>query len=145
MKMKVLVLHGPNLNLLGSREPDVYGTLTLDSLNERLMTLGHELSIDVECVQSNHEGAILDALHQTQAQAVVLNAGAWTHYSYALRDAIAAISRPVIEVHLSNTAARAESWRHQSVIAPVCAGSIAGFGTMSYELALRAAAEYAMD
>lgn len=142
---KVLVLHGPNLNLLGSREPDVYGTLTLDSLNERLMTLGHELSIQVECVQSNHEGVIIDALHNTQAQAVVINAGAWTHYSYALRDAIAAIPHPVIEVHLSNTAARVEAWRHKSVIAEVCVGSIAGFGTMSYELALRAAAEYAMD
>ena len=143
--MKVLVLHGPNLNLLGSREPEIYGTLTLDSLNDHLITLGQDLSIEVECVQSNHEGAIIDALHETQAQAVVLNAGAWTHYSYALRDAIAAIAPPVIEVHLSNTAARAETWRHQSVIAPVCAGTIAGFGTMSYELALRAAAELALD
>ena len=143
--MKVLVLHGPNLNLLGSREPDVYGTLTLDSLNERLMTLGSELSIEVECVQSNHEGVIIDALHQTQAQAIVLNAGAWTHYSYALRDAIAAVPHPVIEVHLSNTAARAQAWRHTSVIAEVCVGSIAGFGTMSYELGLRAAAELALD
>ena len=143
--MKVLVLHGPNLNLLGSREPDVYGTLTLDSLNERLMTLGRELSVEVECLQSNHEGVIIDALHQTQAQSVVINAGAWTHYSYALRDAIAAIPHPVIEVHLSNTAARAEAWRHTSVIAPVCAGSIAGFGTLSYELGLRAAAELALD
>ena len=143
--MKVLVLHGPNLNLLGSREPDVYGTLTLDSLNERLMTLGAELSIDVECVQSNHEGVIIDALHQTQAQAIVINAGAWTHYSYALRDAIAAVPHPVIEVHLSNTAARAEAWRHHSVISEVCAGSIVGFGTMSYELGLRAAAEFALD
>ncbi len=141
--MKVLILHGPNLNLLGSREPEVYGTLTLDSLNERLMTLGQELSVEVECVQSNHEGAIIDALHQTQAQAVVINAGAWTHYSYALRDAIAAIPHPVIEVHLSNTAARAEAWRHTSVIAEVCAGSVAGFGTLSYELGLRAAAELA--
>ena len=143
--MKVLVLHGPNLNLLGSREPEVYGTLTLDSLNERLMTLGADLSVEVECVQSNHEGVIIDALHDTQAQAVVLNAGAWTHYSYALRDAIAAIPHPVIEVHLSNTAARAEAWRHTSVIAAVCVGSVAGFGTMSYELALRAAAELALD
>ncbi len=143
--MKVLVLHGPNLNLLGSREPEVYGTLTLDSLNERLMTLGAELAIEVECVQSNHEGVIIDKLHETQAQAVVINAGAWTHYSYALRDAIAAVPHPVIEVHLSNTAARAEAWRHTSVIAPVCIGSIAGFGTLSYELALRAAAEFAMD
>ena len=143
--MKILILHGPNLNLLGSREPQIYGTLTLDSLNEHLMTLGSDLGIEVECLQSNHEGVIIDALHQTQAQAVVLNAGAWTHYSYALRDAIAAIPHPVIEVHLSNTAARADTWRHTSVIAPVCAGTIAGFGTMSYELALRAAAELALD
>ena len=143
--MKILVLHGPNLNLLGAREPAIYGTLTLDSLNERLMTLGGELAVEVECFQSNHEGAAIDALHQTQAVAVVLNAGAWTHYSYALRDAIAAVPQPVIEVHLSNTAARAEAWRHTSVIAPVCVGSIAGFGTQSYELGLRAAAELAMD
>ena len=143
--MKVLVLHGPNLNLLGSREPEIYGILTLDSLNDHLITLGQDLGIEVECLQSNHEGIILDALHATQAQAVVLNAGAWTHYSYALRDAIAAITAPVIEVHLSNTAARAESWRHQSVISAVCAGTIAGFGTLSYELALRAAAELALD
>ena len=143
--MKVLVLHGPNLNLLGSREPDIYGTLTLDSLDEHLMTLGSDLGIEVECLQSNHEGAIIDALHATQAQAIVLNAGAWTHYSYALRDAIAAILHPVIEVHLSNTAARAETWRHHSVISEVCVGTIAGFGTMSYELGLRAAAELARD
>lgn len=143
--MKILVLHGPNLNLLGAREPDIYGTLTLDSINERLMTLGQELAVEVECFQSNHEGAVIDALHQTQAVVVVINAGAWTHYSYALRDAIAAVPQPVIEVHLSNTAARAESWRHTSVIAPVCVGSIAGFGTQSYELGLRAAAELALD
>ena len=142
--MKILVLHGPNLNLLGAREPAIYGHSTLDSLNERLMTLGQQLAVEVECFQSNHEGAVIDALHQTQAVAVVLNAGAWTHHSYALRDAIAAIPQPVIEVHLSNTAARTEKWRHHSVIAEVCVGSIAGFGIQSYELGLRAAAEMAM-
>ena len=143
--MKILVLHGPNLNLIGTREPEIYGTLNLDSLNERLMTLGEELSIDVETLQSNYEGAIINAMHGTQAQAIVLNGGAWTHYSYALRDAIAAIPQPVIEVHLSNIAARPETWRHTSVIAEVCAGTITGFGTLSYELAVRAAAELAMD
>ena len=143
--MKILVLHGPNLNLVGSREPNIYGFRSLDSLNERLMTLGSELSVEVECVQSNHEGFIIDTLHQMKSGAAVLNAGAWTHYSYALRDAIAAISYPVIEVHLSNTAARAEPWRHKSVISEVCKGTITGFGWLSYELGLRAAAELAHD
>lgn len=141
--MKILVLHGPNLNLLGQREPGIYGHTTLAGINERLTTLGTELGAEVETLQSNHEGVLLDALHTTGAGAVVLNAGAWTHYSYALRDAIAAIPTPVVEVHLSNVHARAESWRHTSVIAPVCAGSIAGFGVLSYELGLRAAIELA--
>ncbi len=141
--MKILVLHGPNLNLLGVREPGIYGSLSLDAINERLMTLGEELGIEVEAQQSNHEGALLDALHQTQANAVVLNAGAYTHYSYALRDAIAAIPRPVVEVHISNVHARPEEWRHKSVITEVCAGCILGFGILSYELGLRAAAELA--
>ena len=137
--MKILILHGPNLNLLGTREPSIYGTTTLDTINERLQTLGDDLAVEVETLQSNHEGALIDALHGTDANVVVLNAGALTHYSYALRDAIAAIKKPVIEVHLSNIHARAEAWRHQSVIADVCVGSIAGFGVTSYELALRAA------
>ncbi len=137
--MKILILHGPNLNLLGTRETSIYGTTTLDTINEGLQTLGETLGVEVETMQSNHEGAILDALHATKANVVVLNAGALTHYSYALRDAIVAIKKPVIEVHLSNIHARPEVWRHHSVIADVCAGSIAGFGTMSYELALRAA------
>ena len=143
--MKILILHGPNLNLLGTREPGVYGTQTLADIDARLCTLGEELGAQIEARQSNHEGALLDALHETDAGAVVLNAGAFTHYSYALRDAIAGIAAPVVEVHLSNTAARAESWRHTSVIAPVCAGSIAGFGVLSYELGLRAAAKLARD
>ncbi len=137
--MKILILHGPNLNLLGTREPSVYGTTTLDTINERLQTLGDDLAVEVETLQSNHEGALIDALHSTDANVVVLNAGALTHYSYALRDAIAAIKKPVIEVHLSNIHARAEAWRHHSVIADACVGSIAGFGVTSYELALRAA------
>ena len=140
--MTILVLHGPNLNLLGTREPDIYGALSLDAINERLQLLGEDLGIEVETLQSNHEGVLLDALHKTQAGAVVLNAGAYTHTSYALRDAIAAIPRPVIEVHLSNVHAR-EAWRHKSLIAEVCAGTISGLGILSYELGFRAAAELA--
>jgi 3-dehydroquinate dehydratase-2 len=141
--MNILVFHGPNLNLLGTREPGIYGNTTLDDINARLQALGEELGAVVQCAQTNHEGVLLDALHAADFEACVLNAGAWTHYSYALRDAIAAIAPPVVEVHLSNTAARAEAWRHSSVIAPVCAGSIAGFGVLSYELGLRAAIELA--
>lgn len=140
--MKILVLHGPNLNLLGTREPEIYGTLSLDAINERLQLLGDSLDVEVETLQSNHEGALLDALHHTEAGAVVLNAGALTHTSYALRDAIAAIGRPVVEVHLSNVHAR-EAWRHTSLIAGVCAGTITGLGILSYELGFRAAAELA--
>lgn len=141
--MTILVLHGPNLNSLGTRETNIYGTLSLDTINERLQILGEEFGVDVECLQTNHEGILLDALHGTEAGAIVLNAGAWTHSSYALRDAIAAIPRPVIEVHLSNIHARPEVWRHTSLISEVCVGSILGFGILSYELGLRAAIELA--
>ncbi len=140
--MKILVLHGPNLNMLGTREPAIYGALGLDVINERLQTLGESLGVEVETLQSNHEGTLLDALHRSDAGAIVLNAGAYTHTSYALRDAISAIARPVVEVHLSNVYAR-ETWRHTSLIAPVCAGSISGFGILSYELGFRAAVELA--
>jgi 3-dehydroquinate dehydratase II len=140
--ISILVLHGPNLNLLGTREPGIYGSLTLDDINARLGELGRELDAEVRAMQSNHEGALLDILHASQDDAIVLNAGAFTHYSYALRDSIAAIKRPVVEVHLSNTAAR-EAWRHKSVISEVCAGSIFGFGLLSYELGLRAAVQIA--
>lgn len=136
----ILVLHGPNLNLLGTREPGIYGHHTLDTINAQLQKLAEDLGVTISTQQSNHEGVLLDALHATQDDAVVLNAGALTHYSYALRDAIAALPVPVIEVHLSNTAAR-EEWRHKSVISAVCAGSIFGFGPLSYELGLRAAVQ----
>ena len=142
--MRVLVIHGPNLNLLGEREPHIYGTLTLADIDARIQTLAQELGLEVRTMQHNSEGAIIDALHAARkdADAVLLNPGAYTHYSYAIADAIAAIPVPVIEVHLSNVHAR-EAFRRNSVVAPVCAGSIGGFGVDSYLLALRAAAQLA--
>lgn len=139
--MRVLVIHGPNLNLLGEREPKVYGKQTLADIDEIIAASARELSIDVRSEQHNSEGAIIDALHAAgkDYDAVLLNPGAYTHYSYAIADAIAAIAVPVIEVHLSNVHAR-EPFRRTSVVAPVCAGSIGGFGVQSYLLALRAAA-----
>ena len=136
---KVLVIHGPNLNLLGQRQPDIYGTTTLAEIDRRLVALARAEGAGVDTYQSNHEGAIIDRLHAAQGRydAIVLNAGALTHYSYSLRDAIAAISVPVIEVHLSNIHAR-EAFR-VSVIAPVVRGQISGFGADSYLLGLRAA------
>lgn len=136
--MIILVIHGPNLNLLGKREPEVYGRLTLEEINQRLDALGKELGVEVRPFQSNHEGAMIDALHdaRTWADGVILNPGGYTHTSVALRDAVAAIGLPVIEVHLSNTQAR-EEFRHRSLIAPVCKGSIMGLGWRSYTAALR--------
>ena len=138
----ILILHGPNLNLLGTREPDVYGTLTLAEIDRRLAEYGQTLELDVRTYQSNSEGALIDALHEARnwADGVVFNPGGYTHTSVALRDAVAAIGVPVIEVHLSNTQAR-EEFRHTSLIAPVCKGSIMGFGWISYKLALLALAE----
>jgi 3-dehydroquinate dehydratase II len=137
---KVLVIHGPNLNLLGEREPSIYGTMTLAEVDRRLQALARAEGASVETVQTNHEGAIVDRLHAARGRydAVVINAGALTHYSVAIRDAIASISLPVIEVHLSNIHAR-EPFRHTSVIAPVVQGQILGFGMHSYLLGLRAA------
>ncbi|MEB2334202.1 MAG: type II 3-dehydroquinate dehydratase [Anaerolineaceae bacterium] len=140
--MKTLILHGPNLNLLGAREPDVYGSMTLDDINARLIELGKELGAEVRCLQSNREGALIDALHDARiwANGVVFNPGGFTHTSVALRDAISAIQIPVIEVHISNVYAR-EEFRHISLISAVCEGKIAGFGWKSYALALRALVE----
>lgn len=134
---KILVIHGPNLNLLGEREPGIYGDVSFENLNKMIMNKADELGIECEIFQSNHEGAIIDKLHEARkiSDGVAINAGAYTHYSYAIRDAIAAIKIPCIEVHISNVFAR-DSFRSESVIAPVCRGSISGFGLDSYMLAL---------
>lgn len=136
---EVLVLHGPNLNLLGEREPEVYGSMTLDELDKRLLREGEALGLKVRSFQSNQEGALIDALHEARnwASGVIFNPGGYTHTSVALRDAVAAVGLPVVEVHLSNVHAR-ETFRQQSLIAPACAGQIAGFGWRSYQLALHA-------
>ena len=137
--MKVLVLHGPILNLLGTREPEIYGSMTLGDINTQLLELGKEFGAELKCCQSNHEGALIDALQdaQTWADGVIFNPGGYTHTSVALRDAIAALKIPVIEVHLSNVYAR-EKFRHRSMISAVCKGKIVGFGWRSYTLGLRA-------
>jgi 3-dehydroquinate dehydratase-2 len=138
----IYVLNGPNLNLLGTREPEIYGSETLDEIAGQLEDRARELGVEVEIRQSNHEGHLIDWLHEAQAEgakAIVLNAAGFTHSSVALHDAVKAISTPVIEVHLSNPQAR-ESFRRRSLIAPAARGTIAGFGALSYLLALDAAA-----
>ena len=137
--MNILVLHGPNLNLLGQREPDLYGALTLGDINQQLVEAGTKMGIEINVFQSNQEGALIDALHQAgqNADGVIFNPAGYTHTSVALRDAIAAIEVPVIEVHISNVYAR-EEFRHKSLLSPVCLGKITGFGWRSYLLALYA-------
>lgn len=137
--MKILVLNGPNLNLLGEREPSIYGSATLRDIEAACHTLAKDLGCTVSFAQSNHEGALVDALHDARKthQGVILNAGAYTHSSIALRDAISATQLTVVELHLSNTHAR-EGFRHVSLIAPVCLGVIQGFGAAGYGHALRA-------
>ncbi len=134
---RILVLHGPNLNLTGVREPEVYGTTTLAEIDRQLADVADKAGAEARTYQSNHEGVLIDVLHEARnwADGAVFNPGAYTHYSYALRDAVAAVSYPVIEVHMSLPAAR-EPFRRRSVIAPVCAGQVAGFGVGSYVLAL---------
>lgn len=137
--MNILVLHGPNLNLLGLREPQIYGKETLDDINAKLQEIARQHNVTLDILQSNHEGALIDKLHATRtwADGVLINPGAFTHYSYALRDAIAGIDKPTIEVHLSNVHKR-EEFRHTSVIAPVATGQIVGLGWRSYTLGLTA-------
>lgn len=135
----ILVLHGPNLNLLGQREPDVYGSVTLMDVNRQLEQKAQEIGVRVRVLQSNHEGALIDAIHsaQGQHQGILINAGAYTHTSVALRDAISAVQIPTVEVHLSNIYRR-EAFRHHSLIAPVVLGQISGFGSESYTLGMQA-------
>lgn len=141
--MNILVLNGPNLNLLGVREPSVYGDVNLETIIKELEDQGKRLGAKIEHYQSNYEGALIDKLHQARQRfhGVIFNPGAYTHYSYALRDAIAAIDIPVIEVHMSNIHSR-EPFRNTSVIAPVCIGQISGFGAASYSLALLYLCQY---
>lgn len=137
MKKKVLIINGPNINMTGKRNISIYGTDSYDEINHEIMEYGKELSIECNVIQSNHEGDIIDALQRAgdEYDGIIINAGAYTHYSYTIRDAIETIRIPVIEVHISNIYKR-EEFRNKSVIAPVCAGHIAGFGKFSYMLAL---------
>lgn len=134
---KIVILNGPNLNMLGTREPDVYGSETLADIESLLKDKAETLGVSVEFFQTNHEGEMIDRIHSAfgKADGIVINPGAWTHYSYALRDALSSIGVPIIEVHMSNIHKR-ESFRHVSVVAAIAVGQIAGFGSHSYELGL---------
>lgn len=138
-QISILVVHGPNLNLLGIREPQTYGSVTLDEINQSLQTEAQRLQMSLSCVQSNHEGALVDLIHQAQGkyQGIIINAGAYTHTSVAIRDALAGVAIPTVEVHLSNIYRR-EEFRHHSYIAAIAIGQISGFGANSYILGLQA-------
>ena len=138
-----MVLHGPNLNLLGLREPEIYGSTTLGQINKALKLDGEKLQVGVTCLQSNHEGVLVDAIHEARNthRGIVINAGAYTHTSVAIRDALSAVQIPTVEVHLSNIYTR-EEFRHHSYIAPVAIGQISGFGADSYHLGLQAIVNY---
>lgn len=137
----VLLIHGPNLNLLGQREPEIYGRAVLGDYVDRVREVAANHGLDVEHVQSNHEGDVVDAIHEARGScaAIIINAGALTHYAWSVHDALAAFDGPIVEVHISQPNAR-EPWRHTSVVAPVAAGSIAGFGMLGYDLAVAAVA-----
>lgn len=144
---KILVLHGINLNMFGKRDPGQYGTTTLDQINDELTVLAGELGLEVECFNTNHEGEMVQRIHRAHEEgmdAVVINAGAWTHYSYGIADALAILEVPIVEVHMSHVHAR-EAFRHHSVFASVVKGAVSGFGVNSYLLGLRAAADLFKD
>jgi len=138
--LKIKVINGPNLNMLGIRNPDVYGKNSLESINQGLKEKAESMGVEISFFQSNHEGDLIDCIHECYetADGIILNAGALSHYSYALRDAIESVKKPTVEIHISNIYAREESFRHESVLSPVCVGVISGFGNYGYELALEA-------
>ena len=143
--MKVLMLHGINHNMFGKRDPKQYGTTTLAEIDEKLREVGKELGVEIESFQTNHEGEMVERIHQgyfDQVDAVLINAGAWTHYSYGIRDALAILTCPIVELHMSNIHAR-EEFRHHSVFAEIVQGQISGFGVDSYLIALRTAVSHA--